>query len=64
MTKHVPKIISALVGLALVGYGGWLTLQGQTEPGLLVLGGGLGTLGLPALISRKPAPPADSEDPS
>lgn len=58
MTKHVPKIISAVVGLALVGYGGWLTMHGVTEAGMLALGGGLGTLGLPALISRK-APPAD-----
>lgn len=56
MTKHVPKIISAVVGLALVGYGGWLTLQGQTEAGLLVLGGGLGTLGLPALVGGRSKP--------
>ncbi len=43
------RIISAVVGLALVGYGGWLLMQGQTESGGVVLAGGLGTLGLPSL---------------
>lgn len=56
MTKHIPRIVSALVGLALVIYGGWLVMHDVVEAGALVLTGGLGTLGLPALLPMRATP--------
>lgn len=56
MTKDAwLKIASYVVGLALVGYGGWLTYAGHADTGALVLAGGLGTLGLPSVVAGKGA---------
>lgn len=63
----ILKVTSALVGLALVLFGGWLTLSEEAEhselliwAGLGLIGGGLGTAALPSAIpGRPPAPPAD-----
>jgi hypothetical protein len=53
MRKYIPRIISAVVGLALVGYGGWLSYAGHGDTGGPIILGGLGTLGLPALVGGK-----------
>lgn len=64
MQAYVPKIISAVVGLALLGVGAWLLVAGQPDTGgtlltaaLLVLGA-VGTVALPAL-HQPGKPPSD-----
>lgn len=52
MTRHIPRIVSALVGLSLVLIGAWLCVSGHADAGSLVLVGGLGTLGLPSATPR------------
>ena len=49
MLKFVPRIISALVGLALVGGGLYLIISGHEAQGAGLVTGGLGTLALPRL---------------
>lgn len=57
MTKHIPRIISALVGLALVAAGIYLLVTGGHEiVGTAILTGGLGTLGLPAALPLRATP--------
>lgn len=61
MSKEtITKIISAVAGLCLVGFGGWLILQDEGDhggmllmAGLAVIGGGLGTSLLPNAIGSK-----------
>lgn len=61
MSKEtVQKIISAVVGLSLVGFGGWLIMRDEGEhgsmlllAGLAVIGGGLGTALLPSAMASK-----------
>lgn len=60
MIAHVPRIISAVVGLALVGVGAWLCVAGHSDTGALVLLGGCGTLGLPSALPLRAVPDAGS----
>lgn len=50
MAKHVPRIISAVVGLALIGGGIYLLVTGHTVEGGGLIAGGLGTVGLQPLV--------------
>ena len=47
MSKYIPKVISAVVGLALVGGGIYLIATGHAVEGGGLIAGGLGTLALP-----------------
>lgn len=65
MSKEtIQKIISAVVGLALVGFGGWLLGEHGEEgwvivlAGLGVIGGGLGTALMPSVREKGPPPTA------
>lgn len=60
MARHIPRIISAIVGLVLVGLGAWLAISGHADTGSLVILGGLGTLGLPSALPAR-RQPASSE---
>lgn len=60
----ISKIISAVVGLALIGFGGYLVNEGVDThgdlliyAGLAVIGGGLGTTLLPSTLGKKTPPP-------
>lgn len=64
MTKHIPRIISAVAGIALVGGGVYLIVSGHAEHGAGLIAGGLTTMALPSVLPPKAAPPADSEDAS
>lgn len=57
MTRYIPQIISAVVGLGLVIVGAVLLARGQYEQGAAVIAGGLGTLALPRvrMPRRKPS---------
>ena len=50
MSRYIPRIISATVGLALVGGGIALILLGAPVEGGALIAGGLGTLALPRLV--------------
>jgi hypothetical protein len=52
VSKYIPRIISALVGLALVGAGIYLIVSGHEAHGAGLLTGGLGTLALPRLTEK------------
>lgn len=56
MIRHIPQIVSAVVGLALVITGAVLLSRGEYEQGAGLIAGGLGTLALPRvrLPGRKP----------
>ena len=61
--RTMGKIISGVVGLALVGFGGYLVMRDEGEhggvllwAGLAVIGGGLGTSLLPSAVGAKKPP--------
>jgi len=49
LIQYVPRIISALVGLSLVGAGIYLIVTGHEAEGSAVMAGGVGTLALPRM---------------
>lgn len=52
MSKHVPLIVSAVIGLALLGSGVYLIVSGHEIHGAGLIAGAIGTMGLPRLTER------------